>query len=548
MKVVALSLNRKNYDINGMEDVGLYTIAQVLRNANHDVKLSVMFDGNINLDEINEFSPQVIIISAYSWYPCVSDDVENMSIISNFCTGIKRYNPNVFVVLGGYPVSYYWKETMEAHSFIDSVILMEGEYTSLELIRVIEAKLDLSKVKGIAYRKEGYIIRNEDREMLVDLDSLPLPARDSMEQYDIKVATIAASRGCMRNCSFCVVNDYWKSWRTKSVDKIVEEVLQLYNQYSIRRFNFVDASFEDSKPYMNRMVELANRIIELELDISYYIQIRSETCCSMSNETIQLLKKSGLRGVSIGVETFSTEDRLLYGKYASIEENVKAIRRFRDYDIAVAFNMITFNPYSTFISLKENLYWLNKLGYAYDATKFNSFYQRHKGTRLYSKIAQDNLVSSDCYGLMDIYSYKFADERIENLVAFIKSYFFEKCISEKVNKLHYYGHEFYFFQHYIKSIIKATEDNFNCINDYYKEVQLIFEELGSQFVTLFEELINIAEHSWDIEEAIRIADHYLKNDKIDQLINNIEKLSFKFLRKINRFNGNILEGSKSVRV
>ena len=71
---------------------------------------------------------------------------------------------------------------------IDYIVLGEGEKKLLNLIRAIEGKVPLESVGGIAYRKNGIIIKkiSTENDNILDLDSLPFPF--SEEQLEIFTA------------------------------------------------------------------------------------------------------------------------------------------------------------------------------------------------------------------------------------------------------------------------------------------------------------------------------------------------------------------------
>jgi len=61
---------------------------------------------------------------------------------------------------------------------VDIACIGEGEITSVEVVDCIEQNKKLSADKGIYYRKNGKIFRNEMRKPIKDLDSIPFPAYD----------------------------------------------------------------------------------------------------------------------------------------------------------------------------------------------------------------------------------------------------------------------------------------------------------------------------------------------------------------------------------
>src|SRR6202021_1692918 len=89
----------------------------------------------------------------------------------------------------------------------DFVVIGEAEHTLLELTGNIDkGNSDFSAINGLAYMRDGKIIKTPGRPVLKDLDSMPLPAWDlvDMETYRqswVKSAghsslNMSTTRGC----------------------------------------------------------------------------------------------------------------------------------------------------------------------------------------------------------------------------------------------------------------------------------------------------------------------------------------------------------------
>src|SRR5262249_6314969 len=64
----------------------------------------------------------------------------------------------------------------------DFILLGEAEYTLLELANHIDqGKKDFGVIQGIAYKQDGNIIKTARRNVIKDLDALPMPAWDLVD-------------------------------------------------------------------------------------------------------------------------------------------------------------------------------------------------------------------------------------------------------------------------------------------------------------------------------------------------------------------------------
>jgi len=95
----------------------------------------------------------------------------------------KEFDNNIITILGGFHITALPERTMKESKSADYGIIGEAEETFKELLKKIEKKQDVSKIKGISYRKDDKIIINPRREPIKDLKTLPLPARHLLKTY-----------------------------------------------------------------------------------------------------------------------------------------------------------------------------------------------------------------------------------------------------------------------------------------------------------------------------------------------------------------------------
>ena len=195
--------------------------------------------------KIKKFDPDVIGITATTSMIPDAYKVANMA---------KEINENVKIVIGGPHVTFLPEKTMEECKSIDFVVRGEGEITFKELMEALEKEKDLDGIKGLTFRKDGRIINNPPRELIKNLDELPLPSYEllPMEKYQadgVKFGVIMTSRGCPFDCIFCSSSlQFGKRWRGYSAERVIEELSILRNEYGRRTIEFLDDTFTLVKP------------------------------------------------------------------------------------------------------------------------------------------------------------------------------------------------------------------------------------------------------------------------------------------------------------
>lgn len=392
------------------EEIGICYIAAYLREHGYEVMLKGMDVNSINYAEFKDFAPDIIGMPAY--------DI-NKEWVYRSCKEMRKLLPKAVICVGGSLPTCHRKEVLKECREIDLTIRGEGELTFLEMVLKLEKGQGLDEIKGITYRKGSEIIENDMRPLIDDLNALPFPARDILLQNNIKIAQISTSRGCTAKCSFCASQLYWKRWRGRSIDNVVDEIHHIVNIYGIKAFNIIDGSFEDPGNNIERIKGIAENILSRGLQISYYVQIRAEFYKQASQELVDILKKSGLSSVCIGIESANEEDLKLYKKNAGLDDMGKAIEFFRDNDINVDPGFINFNPYSTLTKLRKNIDFLEKYGFAANPDYIIKCSKIYKGTTLFRKVEEDNLINDtscfECY-------FRFADEKVKQVYEYTYSY------------------------------------------------------------------------------------------------------------------------------
>ena len=176
---------------------------------------------------------------------------------------------------GGVHASFMYPEFLPSGA-VDFAVVGEGEETLPELLRCLAAGDDPARVAGIAFGLGGRVIRTAPRPRLAALDPLP-KAWDliPVSRYrwagrpGARTGAISTSRGCPRRCaSCCHATQYEGTWRTRSVDSVAYELVQLRREHDVELVAFYDpAPAADAR----RFAELTERLVELDLGLEIVI-------------------------------------------------------------------------------------------------------------------------------------------------------------------------------------------------------------------------------------------------------------------------------------
>ena len=117
----------------------------------------------------------------------------------------KRSIPGWAIVFGGIGATFLWDHFLTHFREVDYVVIGEGEYTFLNLIKYLESDRSqaIETIKGIAFRQGGQAIRTREAEVIGCLDDLPVPAKYFSYQH------LSLTRGCAGKCNFCGSPRFW---------------------------------------------------------------------------------------------------------------------------------------------------------------------------------------------------------------------------------------------------------------------------------------------------------------------------------------------------
>ncbi len=230
---------------------------------------------------------------------------------------IKEWDRRKIVVMGGAHVSCDPEGVLRS-SFVDYVVLGEGEVRfPLLLEQIGKDKLkNIEKIDGIGYQKDGEIQINSLQNFIRDLDSLPHPARELLDpdRYKMKKkrsTMIITSRGCPHGCAYCSAHHVMgSSFRTRTPEAILKEMLECQKQYGIHAFDIEDDNFtfdqERAKSLMSLIIE---NFGEGEIELS---AMNGVSFASLDEELLKLMKRAGFHTINLSFVSVdpSTKERM----------------------------------------------------------------------------------------------------------------------------------------------------------------------------------------------------------------------------------------------
>jgi radical SAM superfamily enzyme YgiQ (UPF0313 family) len=268
------------------------------------------------VSEVWKVNPHIVVINtaAIDRWECPLPTVEETSKLASF---VKKNLKNVVIILIGPHGTTSPEWTLKRIGAADLLIRGEPEITLLETTKVIFKREPIGNIAGLSYKENGRIKNNPDRPFIDNLNLLPFPAYHHlpMEKYGPMenfngegyqgekwpFSIMITSRGCPASCIYCFKKMYQEKlpYRSRSAEKVVDEIELLLKKYKIKAIYFHDLNFcLDNK----RVKKICDQILEKNLRFSWGCETRFD---NVELTLLQSMKKAGCQFINFGLESGS---------------------------------------------------------------------------------------------------------------------------------------------------------------------------------------------------------------------------------------------------
>lgn len=286
--------------------LGVFYLAAYLRQQRHEAMVVDAEARRLDCDQIadiaGQFAPGLIGIS--------STTVAFHRAL-NVASALRQRRPDTPIVLGGPHVSANAAHALSFPVF-DYGVLGEGEATLDELCRVLDGGASPAQIPGLAWRDGQQLAINPPRTPLENLDLLPFPAYDLIQDLAVyrpppcnykksPVANIITSRGCPNQCTFCDRAVFGQRLRQRSAQNIAAEIEFLVNSRGVREIAFVDDTFT-IRP--QRIRDLFAILDEKRISFPWTCMSRIDT---VDEDLLRFMRDHGCWHISFGIESGNEE-------------------------------------------------------------------------------------------------------------------------------------------------------------------------------------------------------------------------------------------------
>jgi len=271
------------------------------------------------------------------------------------------------IVIYGGPDPSTAPEKYLRKGFGDYVVIGEGEKAATELLRSLDRGDIPLDVKGIILLDgEGSVIKTPARELERDLDSIPLPARDLIDNGRYKevwradhgyaLTSIMTTRGCPYGCFFCSEKlVFGRRYTVRSAQNVVAELEEVVQSFGYDRVWFADDIFPLRK---DRTLEICREIVSKGLRFSWSCLARTDL---VDEEALAAMKRAGCEMVFYGVESGSQRMLDAMNRMMTIEQVIAGTTAAKKVGLKIHTFMMVGFPGENYESLKQTIDFLKEL-------------------------------------------------------------------------------------------------------------------------------------------------------------------------------------------
>ena len=306
MRVFLIYVRSQKISSTSIMPLGILYIGGLLEREGHEVQvIDTLYEETESVVEgVRQFEPELVGFSFLT---------TEYKLTRMWRERFADVCPDAIFVAGGAHMSSPAGDNAMQFLDLHYGVFGEGETTSVELLRRIDAGEDPVGLPGLIWRDQnGEAVRGLPAPLIQDLDGLPNPARHLLVNTDKYLTppgyirgylsqgtlTLYTSRGCPAHCIFCDSHIvFGRTIRRRSVQHVMDEIEHARQSLDFETIFFADDTFTLDKKWVTEFCDAIG-----PTGIKWGCETRVST---VTPELLMAMKEAGCVQVDYGVESGS---------------------------------------------------------------------------------------------------------------------------------------------------------------------------------------------------------------------------------------------------
>lgn len=316
--------------------IGTMQLSSMLKKHGHEASVFISYDKDLVADVL-KYRPSVVGFS--------SSTIEHVFAL-DMAKRLRWAGCRTPIIMGGPHPTFYPEETIKYEN-INALCAGEGDDLIVEIANRIDSNADFSDLKNLWVKKDGIVVKNEMRDLIEDLDSLPFPDRDIyFKKHPVlrnnPTATFILGRGCPFNCSYCFNHLLKKIYAGKgrfvrfpSVDYAIFQIKDARKKYGFKWVQLNDDTININRKWFEEFLKRYKK----EIGVPFICNIRAD---AMDEDLADLMVYAGVDRITFGLESGNEKIRKnILNRNTPNEQMIKVGHMFKKRGVRVfTANMI----------------------------------------------------------------------------------------------------------------------------------------------------------------------------------------------------------------
>jgi p-methyltransferase len=282
--------------------------------------------------------------------------------VSEIVRFIRAHNRRTKIVVGGPLIANHHRryEGAELQLALEDigadfyVIESQGEHTLARIVRALREGGGLATVPNLAWIENGSLRRTATEPENNSLDEDYVDWRRLSDASLGPTLQSRTAKSCAFSCAFCAYPIRAGRLTLAHLDTIEKELDSMRALGGVRNVVFIDDTFNVP---LKRFKEICRLMIEKDYGFSWFSYFR---CSNADGEAVELMARSGCRGVFLGVESGSPSVLRKMNKAATVEQYERGIRMLQQHGILTFGSFIFGFPGETTETVQETIDFIRR--------------------------------------------------------------------------------------------------------------------------------------------------------------------------------------------